>query len=168
VNGTPCVESQHDGIPDQWKKNNGLSTTDASLYKKIDKKTGYTYLEEYLAGNAGAVTPPPTPAPPTPPPTPSASGTTVTPFNSATIVDANSNSWTLGAAVSVTSDPDCSPNSCGSVIQQSSSPLAGGAATLLLYFNGVVRTQNQSGNWWSWSGTNFVKLAGDPRPTPTQ
>ena len=168
VNGTPCVESLHDGIPDQWKKNNGLSTTDASLYKKVDKKTGYTYLEEYLAGNAGAVMPPPTPAPPTPPPTPSAGGTTVTPFNSATIVDANSNSWTLGAAVSVASDPDCSPNSCGSVIQQNSSPLAGSAATLLLYFNGVVYTENQAGNWWSWSGTNFVKVAGDPRPTPTQ
>jgi hypothetical protein len=168
VNGTPCVESLHDGIPDQWKKNNGLSTADTNLYKKVDPKTGYTYLEEYLAGNATAVTPPPTPAPPTPPPTPSASGTTVTPFNGATIVDANSNSWTLGAAVSVASDPDCSPNSCGSVIQQNSSPLAGSAATLLLYFNGVVYTQNQAGNWWSWSGTKFVKVAGDPRRAPTQ
>jgi pectate lyase len=172
VNGTPCVESLHDGIPDQWKKNNGLSITDTNLYKKLDPKTGYTYLEEYLAGNATAVTPTPTPAPtpapPTPPPTPSASGTTVTPFNGATIVDANSNSWTLGAAVSVASDPDCSPNSCGGVIQQNSSPLAGSAATLLLYFNGVVYTHNQAGNWWSWSGTNFVKVAGDPRPTPAQ
>jgi hypothetical protein len=62
--------------------------------KKIDKIAGYTYLEEYLAGNAGAVTPPPTPVPPTPPPTPTVSGPTFTPFNSATIVDANSNSWT--------------------------------------------------------------------------
>jgi len=172
VNGTPCVESLHDGIPDQWKKNNGLSTTDTNLYKKVDPKTGYTYLEEYLAGTATAVTPPPTPTPaPTPAPptlTPSASGTTVTPFNGATIVDSNSNSWTLGAAVSVASDPDCSPNSCGCVIQQNSSPFAGSAATLLLYFNGVVYTQNQAGNWWSWSGTKFVKVAGDPRPAPTQ
>ncbi len=28
VNGTACVESMHDGIPDAWKQAKGLSTTD--------------------------------------------------------------------------------------------------------------------------------------------
>jgi hypothetical protein len=82
VNGTPCVESLHDGIPDQWKKSNGLSTSDPNLYKTVDAKTGYTYLEEYLAGNATPVTPPPPAA------TASASGTIVTLANGATIADA--------------------------------------------------------------------------------
>jgi hypothetical protein len=50
--GTACVESLHDGIPDQWKVRYGLSTTDASLYQKVDPATGYTYLEDYLNGIA--------------------------------------------------------------------------------------------------------------------
>ncbi len=47
--GTACTESLHDGIPDQWKTANGLSTTDKSLYKTI-APNGYTYLENYLNG----------------------------------------------------------------------------------------------------------------------
>jgi pectate lyase len=47
--GTPCVESLHDGIPDQWKKLKNLSTTDANLYKKA-APNGYTWLENYLNG----------------------------------------------------------------------------------------------------------------------
>ncbi|MBV8514080.1 MAG: hypothetical protein JO260_02150 [Acidobacteria bacterium] len=47
--GTACTESQHDGIPDQWKQANGLSTTDATLYKQT-APNGYTYLENYLNG----------------------------------------------------------------------------------------------------------------------
>jgi hypothetical protein len=45
-----CTESLHDGIPDQWKSNQGLSTTDPNLYKTI-APNGYTYLENYLNGN---------------------------------------------------------------------------------------------------------------------
>jgi hypothetical protein len=30
-----CTESLHDGIPDQWKSNQGLSTTDPNLYKTV-------------------------------------------------------------------------------------------------------------------------------------
>jgi Bacterial Ig-like domain (group 2) len=47
--GTPCAESLHDGIPDQWKASKGLSTTDPSLYKSTSPN-GYTYLENYLNG----------------------------------------------------------------------------------------------------------------------
>jgi pectate lyase len=169
VNGTPCVESLHDGIPDQWKKSKGLSTTDANLYKKVDSKTGYTYLEEYLAGNGTAVTPPPTPtptptpAPPTAPVATSASGTVVTTSNGATIVDANSNAWTLGAAVSAASNPDCSPNSCGSTVMQNGNSQNGTAAALLLWFNSALYQANAAGNWWTWNGSAWKKVAGDPR-----
>jgi hypothetical protein len=45
--GSACTESQHDGIPDQWKSSQGLSTTDPSLYKQI-APNGYTYLENYM------------------------------------------------------------------------------------------------------------------------
>jgi len=47
--GTPCVESMHDGIPDQWKQSKGLSTSDKNLYKKV-APSGYTWLETYLNG----------------------------------------------------------------------------------------------------------------------
>ena len=47
--GTACVESMHDGIPDQWKSSRGLSTTDPNLYRTT-APNGYTYLENYLNG----------------------------------------------------------------------------------------------------------------------
>ncbi len=34
MNGAACTESLHDGIPDQWKKLQGLSTTNRELYKR--------------------------------------------------------------------------------------------------------------------------------------
>jgi pectate lyase len=160
VNGPPCVESLRDGIPDQWKKNNKLSTTDSNLYKKIDKKTGYTYLEEYLAGSGTTVTPP---APPAPTPATSPSGTTVTPTNGATIVDAQANSWALGAAVPVTSNPDCTPNSCGNVVMQNGNSQNGTAATLILWLNNALYQSNAAGNWWTWTASAWKKVPGDPR-----
>jgi hypothetical protein len=48
-----CTESQHDGIPDQWKKALGLSTEDPKLYK-VTAPNGYTYLENYLNGPDGS------------------------------------------------------------------------------------------------------------------
>jgi uncharacterized protein (TIGR03382 family) len=45
--GTPCVESLHDGIPDLWKVDNGLSTTDPALFSRV-APNGYTFLETYL------------------------------------------------------------------------------------------------------------------------
>jgi len=47
--GTPCVESLHDGIPDQWKTAKGLSTKDPNIYKST-APNGYTWLENYLNG----------------------------------------------------------------------------------------------------------------------
>jgi len=47
--GTPYKDSDHDGIPDDWEKKNGLnpnSAVDASQYAK--NKSGYTNIEEYL------------------------------------------------------------------------------------------------------------------------
>jgi hypothetical protein len=60
LKGTPCVESLHDGIADQWKQLYGLSTTDTNLYKTPDPVTGLTYLEDYLDGlrpGGGSVAP---------------------------------------------------------------------------------------------------------------
>ena len=51
--GTPCTESLHDGIPDQWKTAHGLSTTDSNLHNAI-APNGYTYLENYLNGPSGS------------------------------------------------------------------------------------------------------------------
>ena len=58
--GIPCVESLHDGIPDQWKAAMGLSTTDPTL-ANTTAPNGYTYLENYLNGAAQIARPlPPT------------------------------------------------------------------------------------------------------------
>jgi pectate lyase len=51
ASGSPCTESQHDGIPDQWKQLNGLSTSDSTLYKQT-APNGFTYLENYLNGTS--------------------------------------------------------------------------------------------------------------------
>ena len=167
VNGTACAESLHDGIPDQWKKNNRLSTTDPKLYKTVDAKTAYTYLEEYLAGNATAVAPPPAPAPPPPAATTSPSGTMVMAGSSgAAIVDAQANSWTLGAVVPATSNSDCAPNSCGNVVVENGNSQNGTAAALLLWLNNTLYQANAAGNWWAWDGSVWKKVAGDPRSTP--
>jgi hypothetical protein len=40
----------HDGIPDQWKANHGLSTNDPHLHNAT-APNGYTYLENYINGN---------------------------------------------------------------------------------------------------------------------
>ena len=49
VNGTACVESMHDGIPDTWKQAKGLSLIDPNLYNTV-APNGYTWLENYLSG----------------------------------------------------------------------------------------------------------------------
>jgi pectate lyase len=56
--GTPCASSLHDGIPDQWKVDNGLSLTDTTLAHAV-APNGFTYLESYLDGIPLYVSPPP-------------------------------------------------------------------------------------------------------------
>jgi uncharacterized protein YjdB len=53
TNFTACAESQHDGIPDAWKSTRGLSTTDPNLHSET-APNGYTWLENYMNGPAGA------------------------------------------------------------------------------------------------------------------
>jgi hypothetical protein len=47
--GTPCTDSDHDGIPDAWETAHGLNPNDASDAQK-KAPNGYTYLENYLNG----------------------------------------------------------------------------------------------------------------------
>jgi hypothetical protein len=53
TNFSACTESQHDGIPDAWKSARGLSTTDPNLHSEM-APNGYTWLENYMNGPAGA------------------------------------------------------------------------------------------------------------------
>jgi hypothetical protein len=48
-NGAACVESLHDGIPDEWKKQQSLNIKNRDLYKSV-APDGYTILEHYLNG----------------------------------------------------------------------------------------------------------------------
>ena len=49
ISGKACVESQRDGIPDEWKKQQHLNTTKRDLHKTL-APDGYTILEHYLNG----------------------------------------------------------------------------------------------------------------------
>ncbi len=53
TNFSACAESQHDGIPDAWKSEHGLSTTDPNLHSE-KASNGYTWLENYMNGPAGS------------------------------------------------------------------------------------------------------------------
>lgn len=46
--GQPHVDSDNDGIPDDWEKKNGLNPKDASDATKDSNKNGYSNIEEYL------------------------------------------------------------------------------------------------------------------------
>ena len=49
ANGTPCPDSDHDGMPDQWEISKGLQPNSAADRNAI-AGSGYTNLEVYLAG----------------------------------------------------------------------------------------------------------------------
>jgi hypothetical protein len=36
-------------------------------------------------------------------------------------------------------------------------------AILLLYYNGVIYCENTTGGWYSWNGSNWTRVSGDPR-----
>jgi pectate lyase len=60
--GTPCTDSDHDGIPDVWETAHGLNPNNASDGAAV-AANGYTNLENYLSGNPpttprSALTPP--------------------------------------------------------------------------------------------------------------
>jgi hypothetical protein len=72
ANGTPCADSDHDGMPDVWETAHGLNPNNAADGNQVDPATGFTYLEDYLSGIGSGST-----APPPPPPPPSSSGVTI-------------------------------------------------------------------------------------------
>jgi hypothetical protein len=48
--GSPCTDSDHDGMPDQWELKYGLNPNDPSNASADADGDGYTNLEEYLNG----------------------------------------------------------------------------------------------------------------------
>jgi pectate lyase len=44
---TPPKDTDHDGMPDKWEKENGLNPKNADDRNKL-AEDGYTMLEEYL------------------------------------------------------------------------------------------------------------------------
>ncbi len=48
--GTPCADSDHDGMPDAWETKNGLNPNNAADGVLDADGDGYTNLEEYLNG----------------------------------------------------------------------------------------------------------------------
>ena len=67
--GTPCTDTDKDGMPDEWETKLSFNPNDASDNANDADGDGYTNLEEYLNGDY--ITPTqPTPTPTTPPTTP--------------------------------------------------------------------------------------------------
>ena len=50
ANGTPCSDSDHDGMPDVWETAQGLNPNDPSDGPRV-AANGYPNLENYLSGN---------------------------------------------------------------------------------------------------------------------
>jgi len=50
ASGTPCTDSDKDGMPDEWESIHGFSSTDGSDGSKDADGDGYTNVEEYLNG----------------------------------------------------------------------------------------------------------------------
>jgi pectate lyase len=53
--GTPCQDSDHDGMPDVWESAHGLNPNDATDGPKDADGDGYTNLEEFLNGGTISV-----------------------------------------------------------------------------------------------------------------
>jgi pectate lyase len=155
--GTPCPEDI-DKLPIAYKKLHGLPI--GTNVANVVASNGYTNFENYINGSTG-VTPPP------PVTNPSPNGTSITTGSGGSIVDAANNTWTFGAQVPVSSNGDCAPASCGNLIVKNGQSLAGTAATLLLWYNSLIYQENAAGGWWSYNGSGFTKVPGDPRPPVT-
>jgi hypothetical protein len=93
---------------------------------------------------------------PQPSPTPSASGgsTVLTPTSGGSITDASGNVWTLTSA---------------GVVDENGSAVAGGSGTSgLTYVSGVIWGEDAaSGQWYSWTGGQWVGPSPSPVPVPT-
>ncbi|MDB1062523.1 thrombospondin type 3 repeat-containing protein, partial [Phocaeicola vulgatus] len=48
--GTPYVDTDGDGMPDEWEKANGLNPNDPSDANKDCTGDGYTNIEKYING----------------------------------------------------------------------------------------------------------------------
>jgi len=72
--GTPCADTDKDGMPDEWETKQSFNTNDASDNAEDADGDGYTNLEEYLNGDYIIPTQP-TPPPTTPPTTPTSTPT---------------------------------------------------------------------------------------------
>lgn len=60
--GAPVLDTDRDGMPDEWEMRNGLNPYDAADARRDDNGDGYTNIEEYLNGLAdGATAPAPAP-----------------------------------------------------------------------------------------------------------
>ena len=49
-NGTPYVDSDNDGMPDEWEKRFGLDPNDPTDAAKDCNGDGYTNIEKYING----------------------------------------------------------------------------------------------------------------------
>ena len=49
ITGEPVTYTQHDGIPDWWKRKYGLDVNDPDLAAKDCNGDGYTNIEKYLS-----------------------------------------------------------------------------------------------------------------------
>lgn len=54
--GTPCTDTDHDGMPDVWETTTGLNPNDAADRNNL-APSGFTWLEEFLEGETEVIIP---------------------------------------------------------------------------------------------------------------
>lgn len=149
--GTPCPLDPANHLPLAYEARMGIPAGTPANTKAAN---GDTIFNNYLGGVASV-----------PPPPVSPNGATITPSTGGSLTDSSANVWTFGANVPVGTNPDCTPLSCGNLIVKNGTPLAGTAATLLLWYNGFIYQENAKGLWWEYTANGtFTKVSGDPRP----
>jgi pectate lyase len=62
-NGSPAMDSDHDGMPDEWERSFGFNPNDLSDSKLDADADGYTNVEEFLNGTLPSLSSSPTPTP---------------------------------------------------------------------------------------------------------
>jgi hypothetical protein len=80
----------------------------------------------------------------------SANGTTIPP--AASIIDASGNTWTLSNGAQVLEN--------GNLVGTYGSS----GVILVLWYNSTIYQENNTNNWYSWSGTDWTGPVSDPRP----
>lgn len=141
---------------DTWGLYRNLTTTVLMANGNGDTHPATTILNWLFSQSStgASPSPPPSPIPPSPPPSPTPSGTVYITPGVGSFSDSAGNFYTLSAA--------------GSATENGNAMTGGGGTSAMELYNGIVYAQDAAtGNWYTWTGTNFSgPVTAPPIPSP--